>query len=58
MDGSLFNIYNSGCSTNWLWNPVVDAVDGTNVIGYEMALWCVEQVGAQLPIFAQLACQM
>lgn len=38
--------------------PVVDAVGGTSVIAHETALRCVEQAGAQLTTFAQLACEM
>ncbi len=38
--------------------PVVDAVGGTNVIAHETALRRVEQAGAKLTTFAQLACEM
>ncbi|STP39839.1 Isochorismatase family [Enterococcus durans] len=38
--------------------PVVDAVGGTSVIAHETALRRVEQAGAQLTTFAQLACEM
>lgn len=37
--------------------PVVDAVGGTSVIAHEMALRRVEQAGAQLSSFAQIACE-
>lgn len=38
--------------------PVVDVVGGTNVIAHETALRRVEQAGAKLTTFAQLACEM
>lgn len=38
--------------------PVVDAVGGTSVIAHETALRRVEQAGAKLTTFAQLACEM
>ncbi|GEP19389.1 hydrolase [Pediococcus argentinicus] len=38
--------------------PVVDAVGGTSVIAHETALRRVEQAGAQLTTFAQLACEL
>ena len=38
--------------------PVVDAVGCTSVIAHETALRRVEQAGAQLTTFAQLACEM
>lgn len=38
--------------------PVVDAVGGTSVIAHETDLRRVEQAGAQLTTFAQLACEM
>lgn len=37
--------------------PVVDAVGGTSVAAHETALRHVEQAGAQLTSFAQLACE-
>ncbi|KAF1293927.1 hydrolase [Candidatus Enterococcus leclercqii] len=37
--------------------PVVDAVGGTSVIAHETALRRVEQAGAHLTSFAQLACE-
>jgi nicotinamidase-related amidase len=37
--------------------PVVDAVGGTSVIAHETALRRVEQAGAQLSSFAQIACE-
>lgn len=37
---------------------VVDAVGGTSVIAHETALRRVEQAGAKLTTFAQLACEM
>ena len=37
--------------------PVVDAVGGTSVTAHETALRRVEQAGAQLVSFAQLACE-
>lgn len=37
--------------------PVVDAVGGTSKIAHEAALRRVEQAGAQLTSFAQLACE-
>lgn len=37
--------------------PVVDAVGGTSVIAHETALHRVEQAGAHLTSFAQLACE-
>ena len=37
--------------------PVVDAVGGTSKIAHEMALHRVEQAGAKMTTFAQLACE-
>lgn len=37
--------------------PVVDAVGGTSTVAHETALRRVEQAGAQLTSFAQLACE-
>lgn len=38
--------------------PVVDAVGGTSTIAHETALKRVEQAGAQLTSYAQLACEL
>jgi nicotinamidase-related amidase len=38
--------------------PVVDAVGGTSVLAHETALRRVEQAGAQLTSYAQIACEL